>query len=285
MRDSTAYIAVATSDIEALKGYIRGEMHVRSFKENAAISPDINWRPTLQITVNKYTTIAFEISEKVFPPIISLSRTEIVNTNQPICVYSVCSEEECRKNMKDIKILKSHGFGLLMIDDDGNISQYANAIPLAQFIPKNKYDDLVREIPANIKQRIKTAFDTYNQNPVSGLEEITKIVEGIAFNTASKLVTRGDMSLFSSGTSLSDVLADMANVSSPKRSPLRGQLAAIGGFQSYVKEFRNSSHHEPKNKKQAKKQLSHCEAGFTEGIRKISDFVLAFKKYGIRITL
>lgn len=285
MRDATAYIPVALSDIEALKRYIKCELHVKQFKENEAISPDIGWRPTLQVTINKYTTIAFELNEKVFPPIISLSRMEIVNTNQPICVYSVCSEEEYKKNFKESRRLQAQGFGLLTIDDAGNVVRCANAIPLAQFIPKAKYDDLVKGIPASIKQRIKTAFDTYNQNPISGLEDITKIVEGITFKVATKLVAKQVMSSFGSRVSLSNILAEMANVASTRNSPLRGQAAAIGGFQSYVKQFRNPSHHEPKNKKQAKKILSDCEAGFTEGIRKISDFILAFKQYGVKVTL
>lgn len=285
MRDAAAYIPVATSHLDALKSFIRKEMHVTSFKENEAITPGINWRPTLQITINKYTTIAFEVNEKVFPPIISLSRMEIVNTNQPISVYSVCPEDEYRKNLKDLKSLKGQGFGLLTIDDTGNITQHANAIPLAQFIPKAKCDDLLKEIPPSIKQRIKTAYDTYNQNPISGLEDITKIVEGIVFNVASKLVTKGDIPSFSPKISLSNILANMANVASSNKSDLRGQLPAIGGFQSYVKEFRNPAHHEPKSKKEAKKLLTDCEAGFTEGIRKISVFVTAFKDYGISVRL
>jgi len=277
---ASSYVPVASSDLDAIKDYIKKELRVNKFKEDVEISPDIRWRPTLQIVVNKYTTVVFEVSEKVFPPIIAHSRMEIVNTNQPICVYSVCPEDEYVKNLSEARELIRQGFGLLTIDQNGNVTRHAKAIPLAQFIPKAKYDQLVKDISGAINQRIKAAFDDYNQNPISGLEEITKLVEGITFCTANRLVSKGIMPSFRANITLATVLADMAKIAA-----LNGQCASIGGFHSYVKRFRNPAHHEPKNKKEAQKVLADCEAGFTEGIRKISDFISDFKKIGINVRL
>ncbi len=285
MIDESAYVPVSSSDLDVLKKFIRNEYHVKTFKENCEISPSISWRPTLQITINTHSTIAFELNEKVFPPIISLSRMGIVNTNQPISVYSVCQEEVYIKSIGDYRNLKKEGFGLITIDDSGNVTLHNNAIPLAQFIPKSKFDDLARGIPVNVRQRVKTAFDAYNQHPISGLEEITKIIEGLTYSAARSLVTKGKMDSYRSSISLAKLLARMLNKASEDRSPLGGQLAVIAGFQSHVKAFRNPSHHEPKSKKQAKKVITECEGGFTEGVRKISDFISSFKHIGIIVKL
>ncbi|MEW8403718.1 MAG: hypothetical protein AB2689_28880 [Candidatus Thiodiazotropha taylori] len=281
MTETSSYIPVSSSDLDVLKQYIKREFHVTKFKEECEISPDITWRPTLQITVNHHTTIAFELNEKVYPPIIALNRMGIVNTNQPICVYSVCHEEEYVRNMSEFRRLQSEGIGLITINDSGNVTRHNYAIPLAQFIPKRKFEDLIKGIPASIKQRVKVAFDTYNQNPIGGLEEITKIIEGLTYDTARKLVTAGKLDSYRSNISLSNLLGKMANKATENNSELTGQKAVIGGFQSHVKTFRNASHHAPSSKKQAKKLLADCEGGFTEGIRKINAFVTSFKKIGI----
>lgn len=281
MIDNSAYIPVSSSDLDTLKKYIKSEFHVSKFRENSEISGDISWRPTLQITVNLHITIAFELNEKVYPPIIALSRMGIVNTNQPICVYSVCPQEEYARNISDFRKLQDEGIGLITIDDSGHVTRHNYAIPLAQYIPKRKFEDLLKGIPSSIKQRIKIAFDTYNQNPIGGLEEITKIVEGLTYSTAKQLVAARKLDSYRSNITLANLLKKMSQNASENNGQLSGQLAVIGGFQSHVKSFRNTSHHAPTTKKQAKKLLADCEGGFTEGIRKINAFVTSFKRIGI----
>lgn len=280
MSDSRIYVPVATCDIEALKKYIKTDLHVSSFKENKELSPEIPWRPTLQHNINKYTTIAYEINEKVYPPIISYSRMDVVNTNKPISVYSVCPEENLVKNMPEMRKLQKDGFGLITIDENGNVTKHCNAIPLAQFIPRARYDSAIKDLPNSIRQRISSAYEIYNNNPIGGLEELTKIVEAISIQVAKKLKDEGKLNGNLPG-SLAGLLHSMGNANSLSNS----QVAAVGGFHSYVKRFRNPSHHEPKSKSEAKRLLSNCEAGFTEGLSKILDFNNEFKKLGIKIRL
>jgi len=285
MSNYEAYIPVDQVQLDALKDYIRNELHVRRFKENEEIASNINWRPTLQIKYNRYTTIAYEINEKVFPPILAVNRTEIVNSHQPICVYSVCPELEYSKHQPEFRRLKDQGFGLLTIDDDGRVDLRAKGIPLAQFISKAKFAELIQGLKGGVKQRIQSAFDAYNHDPINGLEEITKIVEGLAFNVSVKIVSNGYMDQPNARITLANLLAEISNVCTSRGSPLGAQKAAVAGFQSYVQEFRNTAHHEPKSAREANRMLAHCQDGFTEGIRKIYTFVESFKSCGIQVRL
>ena len=125
---------------------------------------------------------------------------------------------------------------------------------------------------------LKEAFESYKQNPGSGVKTLSEIVEGLVINSAKKMAAKSWISKGAVKGNIVDILDEMANAKSCKNA-----LAAIGGARSYISEYRNTSHHIPKNKKQAYKKYQDCLHGFREGIKKIQSFRDALKNIGINI--
>jgi hypothetical protein len=225
--------------------------------------------------------IAVEVSEAVYPMILSLRRVDLEKLQFPIAVYSVCPEEAYVRDQAEAKRLMSHGYGLVTIDGEGVATRRSTSIPIVQQIHREEFQHELDGLPQKYRQRIAQAYDAYCQNAPLGVSDITEVMEGMVLKagqaSAKKTwIDKGDAKAGQSAKTLAAM---------QKAPQLQNCAAAIGGAQSYISEWRNTSHHFPKNPKKAAQKYRACRHGFLEGIRQIKAFRSALRQMHINISV
>ena len=242
----------------------------------------MGWIPALQFVLNEHLSVLAEPSEETaYPRIFRLRHAEILNIPRPIAIYAVCPLEVSLKTdqQEEIGNLEEHGYGLLVVARDGSVSRRFSAIPLVQQLPIEEYKNEIRSLPTKLRRRIAISFDNYRHNPASGVTDITEVVEGIVLKagreaaaTTRKWISRGEAKPgYSAGTL--DALAKSTDC-----APAR---AAIGGVRGYIDQYRHTSHHFPKDKRQAYVKYGDCKHAFLDGMKQIKRFRVAMKNIGL----
>lgn len=265
--------------LEAAKTYFKKAYGNPPITENAEIGKDINWRPTLQVKVHNHLTIIVEVSETPYPGILSARRRDLRQLEMPISVFSICPEEAClQKNQQEkIKELQSHGYGLIQVDDNKEASLRFPCIPIIQQISDDEFNTLAKNISSHQKGRIAQAFLKYKHDPITGVQEITETVEGMVLQAGREAVKKGwiDKKNAKPGYAIVTLEALMETNDGKKL------LTVLENVCAYYKEYRNISHHFPKDKNQAFKRYRKPRTGFLEGIQTINVFSEALKKIGL----
>lgn len=262
--------------------YFQTRFEPAEIKRFEEVDPKLGWRPSLHFQRNNHMTIVAEVSEETpYPEIFRIRRAEIVDVQRPMSVYAVCAEAVCLRADKqvDIKSLQDHGFGLLSVSDNGDVTVRFHCIPLIQHIPEAELVEEMRELTPKIRAEIRDCYERYKNDARSGLEGITQLVEALVNCAAKRVVKRNWTTNTQLGTTTSSILDKLNTLEECKAA--RG---AIGGVRGYMAEYRNIAHHAPRSKKQAHKKYRDCHNGFREGIRKVRSFRKAFKNLGIAIT-
>lgn len=246
------------------------------------IDPDFRWEPSLHFEANDHLKIIAEASETPYPEIFRLRHPDIVNVHMPIAVYCVCPEEAYlqESRQRDVNNLKAHGFGLLTVNKQGKITRRFLCIPLIQHLPESEFAFEIKGLPKKLRVRLKEVFDSYNHNAGGGVKDLTEIVEALVIEAGKKVAYKGWIDKKETKGSSAQILDAMFGASSCQNAK-----AAIGGARSYIKEYRHTSHHFPKNKKQAYKKYRDCLHAFRDGIKRLHEFRSAMKDLGINITV
>ena len=106
------------AEIENMRDHVINEFkktyswHQKDIHIDKPIHKNVNWRPTFFVK-QKYSYIAFEVSDEPIPKIFLLSHVNILQAHIPIIVISICPEENIKP--KDIKEMKRYGFARLMV--------------------------------------------------------------------------------------------------------------------------------------------------------------------------
>lgn len=262
--------------------YFETRFEATSIKTFEELDSRLGWRPSLHFQRSKYITVVAEVSEDTpYPEIFRLRHAEILATQRPISVYSVCAEETClrQEQQAEVQCLQDHGFGLLSVSSTGKVTVRFHCIPLIQHIPEEELVEEMRGLPQKIRAEIRDCYERYKNDAVSGLEGITALVEALVNCAGRRAVSRGWISKTQLGTNSAGILDNLSTLNECKNA--RG---AIGGVRGYMSEYRNVAHHAPRSKKQAHKRYRDCHNGFREGIRKTRTFREAFKNIGVSIT-
>ena len=108
-----------------------------SIKKGEQIDSKLSWKPSLHFQGFKHETIAVEASETPYPAILKTIHADIINVQIPIVVYCICPEDAflLKSNQVDIKNLENHGYGLLTVNDAGEVKRRHACITLIQHIP------------------------------------------------------------------------------------------------------------------------------------------------------
>ena len=240
---------------------------------------DLSWTPALRFTISDYINVFVETSELgPYPAILDLRRAEVQDFTQPISIYVVCPDDmiSSSKQRKDRDRLQKYGFGLITVDENGHATRWITAIPLVQVISEAEFKEKSDDLPKKIKQRVSEAFSDYNNNPVNGVQNITKVVEGLIIQAGRDAANKKYISNKELKKSIANLLDVLFGVKA-----LHNARAAIGGVRDYISEVRNSSHHWPKDKKKAYQKFAYCRHNFLEGINKINRFSTAMKNAGL----
>lgn len=261
--------------LEAVKAFLTRAYGSMPFKINSEIDSQLGWVPSLNCTTSSHV-MAIEASEKVYPLIFRLRRAEMAEVETPIAVYCVCPEEAYLSNQRDAADLEKHGFGLFTVNSEGVATKKFAAIPIVQHITDSEYDSDVRRLPSKVKRMAKDSFDIYRGNSAAGVASISEVVEGLIMKAAKEACKRKWMSKSQSTGALAGVLVNMKGV-----SQFRNAEAALSGAQTFVSNYRNSSHHFPKNKKAAHRKYRDCRHGFLDGLRHLQTLSDTFKQVGL----
>lgn len=238
------------------------------------IHKDIPWRPSFYFK-QKYSIVAFEVSNETLPRIFYMSHANILSVHIPITVISICAVENFKSS--DLKALQKFGFGLFTIDDNV-VFKVQEGIPLFQHIPEHEFLDEYKSLTPKIKRRLREAYDLYITKPQSGLSEITALVEEIINDVIVQMINKTWIVNNVKNKTLSDKLNTM--MTTPQCKDAR---ASIGGLISYVSKYRNMSHHAPKSQKQLYEKIHNSQHGFREGIKQLTHFKEQMKHLNIQL--
>lgn len=274
-----------TTGTEALRDaatkYFKETFQLSVIKINEPLGKGLSWTPSFHFYLHDHLMVAVEVSEAAYPMILSLRRVDLEKLQFPVAVYSVCPEETYLSDQKDAKRLINDGYGLLTVDKDGTVQKRASSIPILQMIYEEEFRERVKGMPQSARKRLAQCFDVYRQNAALGVSDITEAFEGLVLKAGRAAVKKawlaaGDVNPGNSAATLKAMQV------CPQ---LQNCVAAVGGAQGYISNWRNLSHHFPKNPAKAAKKYRECKHGFIEGIQQIKSFQEAFGHQGIKLPM
>lgn len=253
-----------------------------TIKFHEKVDPALHWCPSLHFKANNHLKIIGESSELLYPLVFRLSHADILAVNEPISVFCICPEEIYLQESKqpEVNDLRAHGYGLLTVDKNGKVTKRFTCIPLIQHLPEAEFNSEIKDLPSKLRVRLKDAYENYNHNSGAGVKALTEIVEELVINAGKKMVTKNWINQKTLNGPLANLLDGMTSA-----NQCRGAIAAIGGARSYISDYRNTSHHVPRNKKQAFQKFRDCLHAFRDGLKKIQNFRTAMKNLAINISI
>ena len=254
--------------------YGNPEMHV-----NRELHRDLSWTPSLRFVIHEQVHVFVEPSESgPYPRIFELRVREVRQFPLPIAIYSVCPEETLvgTTHRQEVKRLEEDGFGLLSADANGVVNRLVSTIPIIQIIPAPEIRKELVDLTPKMRQRVSEAFEDYCNKPVNGVRSLSEIVEGMVEQAGRDAVKRQYVAR-------SDITNGPARTLDAmyEANQCRSVRAQIGGVRSYIAEYRNLSHHWPKNGKKAHKKYADCRHAFLDGVRQLQRFREAMKQVGL----
>jgi len=254
----------------AAEKYFKKTYQHPPIRRSEAIKP-LGWAPSLQIDIHDYRTVICEMSaEKPYPQMLALRGHDVMQVQAPICVFSVCPEEEFLKadQQKSVKDLVAHGFGLITVDSSGDAMVRHDCIPLVQRVPDAAFQTEIRGLPSKFRQKTAQCYENYKKNSVAGVQELSGLVEGIILQAGRDAIAK---TWLTNGQAAPGKAADtLDNLFNCKQlQNIRAKVAAARG---YIDAARNTVSHYPKNKKQAYKKFNDCRENFIQGLKITKDF-------------
>jgi hypothetical protein len=267
--------------VEAVGVFLGDQYEGPTMRLNEEINPILMWTPSLHFHANDHLRIAVEVSETPYPMILQMRHADLLAFREPVAVYCACPEEEFLKkdNQTEIRRLRAHGYGLITIDDKKHVTKQHSCIPLIQFIPESDFKQEIDGLPKSWRVRFKDSYDRYLVDPVSGVQHVSEVLEGLVLS-AAKATARKKWTGELASKPLADILDALGDAPQCKQAK-----AAIGGLRNYVKQYRNPSHHYPKNKQQAYKKYQDAPHAFRDGLKQAHSFRAAMTKIGVTLSL
>lgn len=264
---------------DAAYNFFKDIYQVPNLHVSSELHKDLSWTPSLRFVVQGHIHVFVEFSEdSPYPRILRMRHPDVLQFPEPIAVYSVCPEQVVLDpaNQKDIRDMEDHGYGLVMVDQSGVVRRRFTAVPLAQVISNADYKAQLHGLSQKQKQRIAQAYEDYKNKPSTGVTTLTEVVEGLATQAAKEAAKKGWIANAKAKSSIANALDAMFECEQCKNT-----RAAIGGIRAYIANYRNMSHHWPKNKKKAKQRYTECRIGFVDGISQMRNFRNAMKSIGL----
>ena len=263
---------------KALK-YFTSKYGNNGVKTDTGIAPEIGWTPTFYLRPGGFRIVAVEVADNLYPQALRIGATDIQRYDgAPISVYQVCSLQVYQgdKNQTNINLLLRHGFGIVTVDDNGNVKPQHKCIPLAQHISEEELKSELSGLNKALRMLFEQAHSTYLTNEGQGLQQAGQIVEAMVSSIAKRAAKKNVITMAQATGKLADVIDYLYAAKG-----FKNHRAALGGARDFVKDFRNVASHPPKNAKEATKKVKKCRTGFLDavGIAKKLLAVAKSKKY------
>jgi hypothetical protein len=266
---------------DAVKRYFAELYQNPPMKLSTEVDPDLGYTPTIQFKIHSHLIVLVEVSETPYPAILSMRRTEIEDLQMPIEVYCACPEEAYLSNQSDAKRLVNHGFGLVTVSQDGRVHRRSGCIPLIQRISEQEFKNEVRTLTPSIKRRLVESYERYNNSAPSGVADVAEVLEGFILKAGREAAKKGWIDAKAAKPGYPATTLD-ALQASPQ---FTAAMAAIGSVRGYVAEYRNTSHHFPKNDAQAAKKYRECRHAFLDGLKRVCSFRTSMRNQGLSGTI
>ena len=246
---------------------------------NSELHRDLSWTPSLRFVIHEQIHVFVEPSETgPYPRIFELKVADVRQFPTPIAIYAVCPEESlvAAAQRQEVKRLEGDGFGLLSVDSNGVVTRMVSTIPIIQIIPVSEIKKELVDLTPKMRQRVSEAFEDYCNKPVNGVRSLSEIVEAVVEQAGRDATKKQYVSMSAVANGPAKALDAMYEASQFR--PVRAQ---IGGVRSYIAEYRNLSHHWPRNGKKAHKKYADCRHAFLDGVRQLQRFRVAMKQVGL----
>lgn len=251
-------------------------------KIEQGISNSIMWRPSYYLKAGKYKIVAVEVEDNLYPESLKGAAHEISHFDFPVSVFQACTLEAYQNDPKHAKVnsLKSHGFGIITVDDDGNVAIQHTCVPLAQHISPEVLEREIRELSKPLKVAFRSAHDVYHTNEGQGLQEAGQIIEAMITSLATQAHKAGVVSAATLTKPLAFQIDDLY-----AEQAFKDHRAALGGARDFIKEFRNTASHPPKNANQAAEKIRKCRKGFLDAISIATKLKVAASSMGYQMKI
>jgi len=264
--------------------YLTDKYGKTGFKLQSELDSDLNWRPTIQLKTSRFTTMGVEVSEILYPQLLKGVSHDLVadfsDTPVVVCVACPLAVYQADSRQAVVSKLKSHGFGIITADDQGNVIEQVKAIPLIHHISEADFLAKIHDLNPTVRVQARQAYDTYRVNSYQGLQDVAQVIEGLIFGFAKGARKKGWIASVKSDAAF--VLDDLFASSNNK---LQSQRAVIGGARSFVKFYRNMSSHPPKTTKDAAKLVKECRGGFFQALQVADQLSTAMRNCQLTIRL
>jgi len=262
---------------DAAVGFLKQKYHGAKIAVETSIHKDLRWSPTLYFKASPHLIHAYEVSDTLYPEIFRIRRNDLADFDMPISAYAICAEERFLADQKGAQELFKHGFGLLTVDADSVCLEQRGCIPLMQRISEDQFKSELAGIPTSLKRRMSDAFDLYGKNAPAGVTQLSEIIEGLILQAGRDAAKKTWISNNQAQPGKPAVTLD-AFIASQQ---MKDTAAVAGGVRSHIAQYRNTSHHFPKNAKQAALKYRDCRHGFLDGVKQVKLFAAAMKAKGL----
>ena len=254
------------------------------FKLQSELNPALNWRPTIQVKTSRFTTMGIEVSEILYPQVLKGISHDLVAdfSDSPIIVCVACPLAVYQEDARQAAVskLRSHGFGILTVDDQGTVIEQVKSIPLIHHISEADLLPRIKGLTSSVKVQVRQAYDTYRINSYQGLQDVAQVIEGLIFGFAKGAKSKGWIAKVQNDAA--NVLDDLFACT---KDPLRSQRAAIGATRGFVKFYRNLSSHPPKTTKAAATLIKECRGGFFQALQVADQLSSAMRNCDLTVRL
>lgn len=243
--------------------HCRARYGANGLKIEEGIDKAISWRPSFVLRPAKFRIVAVEVEDNPYPEALKIAAHDIGHFDFPISVYQACSLEAYQADPKQAKIkqLRKHGFGILTIDDDGEVAFQNVGIPLLQHISSDQFNAAIAQVNPELRVALNAAYEVYETNEGQGLQQAGQIVEGLVQSIAMQAAKRNVVTTAGLTGGLADTIDALYQT-----NVFKSHRAALGGARDFIREYRNPASHAPKNPKEAADKIRKCKTGFLDAI-------------------
>ena len=264
--------------IDAGIKFFRDNLGINNFNRGEPYRADFEWLPHFWFRESRSPATLVEASkDKILPVIAKASYGDILQIDEPICVYIICTEAVFNNaSQKDVKAMSAKGYGLISIDANGDSHIRNRAVPLLQIISPEEIKNRVKACTASNRKKVLAAFEEYKTNPKNGVQEMTEIFEAFVQKAVVDAVRKNWLDNDDLTISKANQLIKMQN-----DGHFHNVSAVIGEAQSFMRNVRNIAKHPPKSRTKAAERARDYQSNFIAGIRAINNFSAAMKSIGL----
>jgi hypothetical protein len=253
-------------------------------KIEEGIDNAIMWRPTFYLKPSKVRVVAVEVEDNLYPGSLRGAAHEIGLFDAPIMVFQACTLEAylADPKQKNVSLLRDHGFGIITVDEDGNVVVQQACIPLAQHIPPSLLEKEIGPLSPQLKVGFRSAYEVYKTSETQGLQAAGQIVEAIVSVLAVDAHKKGLLKKDKQGN-VRALPGQLALRIDELYDAFPAHRATLGEARSFVGEYRNTASHPADSAKRAAERIRKCRAGFLQAVALCAKLKVFAKATGTQV--